>query len=113
VPDGYHVVRPSTYGNWLVFRSFLVDGSPAPGVEAVKTHLKLYPLSAASNPPKMKFVNPSGKPFNFVAPGEYSFWSLLNEVIQEEPSAAAIPPPWASSPPSASRRASLSRPTHG
>ena len=26
----------ATYGNWLVFRGFLVDGSPTPGVEMVK-----------------------------------------------------------------------------
>ena len=36
VPKGYFVVRPSTYGNWLVFRAFLVDGSTKPGVESVK-----------------------------------------------------------------------------
>ena len=33
IPPGYFVVRPSTYGNWMPFRSFLVDGSPKPGVE--------------------------------------------------------------------------------
>jgi hypothetical protein len=43
VPPGYHVVRPSTYGNWMPFRSFLVDGSPKPGVESVKKHPKLSP----------------------------------------------------------------------
>ena len=31
VPQGYFVVRPSTYGNWAPFRTFLVDGSPKPG----------------------------------------------------------------------------------
>ena len=36
VPEGYFVVRPSTYGNWMPFRSFLVDGSTKPGVELVK-----------------------------------------------------------------------------
>ncbi len=43
VPEGYFVVRPSTYGTWMPFRSFLVDGSPTPGVELVKQHLKIYP----------------------------------------------------------------------
>jgi hypothetical protein len=56
VPDGYSVVRASTYGNWLVFRSFLVDGSTKPGVESVKANLKIYPLADAANPPAMKFV---------------------------------------------------------
>ena len=91
VPAGYHVVRPSTYGNWLAFRSFLVDGSPKPGVESVKKNLRIYRLSDAANPPPMKFVNASGIPSNFVPPGDYSFWSLLNEVIQEEPPEGSDP----------------------
>jgi hypothetical protein len=42
IPDGYFVVRPSTYNTWMPFRSFLVDGSTKPGVEGVKKHLKIY-----------------------------------------------------------------------
>ena len=91
VPDGYVIVRPSTFGTWLFFRTFLVDGSPEPGVESVRKHLKIYPLSDAANPPPMKFVNASGKPLNFVAPGDYSSWELLNQVIQEEPAAGSDP----------------------
>jgi hypothetical protein len=91
VPDGYFVVRPSTYGIWMPFRSFLVDGSPKPGVESVKAHLKIYQLADAGHPPKMKFVNASGIPSNFVYPNDYSFWNLLNEVIQEEPSEGSDP----------------------
>jgi hypothetical protein len=91
VPDGYFVVRPSTYGNWVPFRTFLVDGSPKPGVESVKKHLKIYPLADAANPAAVKFVNASGVPANFVAPGDYGFWELLDQVIQEEPSEGSDP----------------------
>ncbi len=91
VPEGYFVVRPSTHGNWLVFRAFMVDGSTKPGVESVKKHLKIYRLADAANPPEMKFVNASGIPSNFVAPGDYAFWDLLNQVIQEEPSGGSDP----------------------
>lgn len=91
VPEGYIVVRPPTYGNWMPFRSFLVDGSPTPGVELVKKTLKIYQLSDAANPPAIKFANASGIPSNFVAPGDYSFWELLNTVIQEEPAAPNDP----------------------
>src|SRR5262245_57725394 len=77
IPEGYFVVRPKTYGNWMPFRSFLVDGSPKPGVESVKEHLKIYQLGDAANPPQIKFANASGVPANFVAPGDYSFWTLL------------------------------------
>jgi hypothetical protein len=91
VPEGYFVVRPTTYGNWMPFRSFLVDGSTQPGVEAVKKYLKIYQLSDAANPSAMKIVNASGLPSNFVAPGDYTFWSLLNEAIQEEPAEGSDP----------------------
>ena len=85
IPRGYHVLRPSTFGSYLVFRAFVVDGSTQPGVESVKKNLRVYPLADAAKPAPMKFVNASGIPSNFVSPGDYSFWSLLNQVIQEEP----------------------------
>ena len=91
VPEGYHVVRPSTYGNWMPFRSFLVGGSPKPGVDLVKKTLKIYPLGDAAHAPPVKFVNLSGVPSNFVAPADYAFWELLNEAIQEEPAQGSDP----------------------
>ena len=91
IPKGYFFVRPSTYGNWLAFRSFLVDGSTKPGVESVKKNFKVYQLADAAHPPTMKFANASGMPANFVAPADYAFWNLLNEVIQEEPSEGSDP----------------------
>jgi len=91
IPPGYIVLRPSTFGNWLFFRAFLVDGSTKPGVELVKKHLKIYQLSEADNPPPMKFANGSGVPANFVAPGDYQFWEMLNQVIQEEPPIGSDP----------------------
>ena len=91
IPAGYVIVRPSTFGNWLFFRAFLVDGSTKPGVESVKKHLKIYQLAEGANPPAMKFINASGVPANFVAPGDYAFWELLNTVIQEEPAAGSDP----------------------
>jgi hypothetical protein len=91
VPDGYFVVRPSTYGIWMPFRSFLVDGSPKPGVELVKQHLKIYRLGAEADAQPVKFANASGMPSNFVFPGDYRFWEMLNEVVQEEPAAGSDP----------------------
>ena len=41
--------------------------------------------------PAIKFANASGIPSNFVFPGDYSFWELLNQVIQEEPSEGSDP----------------------
>ncbi|RPH86488.1 MAG: DUF1254 domain-containing protein, partial [Desulfobacteraceae bacterium] len=39
----------------------------------------------------LTFTNLSGKPFNTVAPADYTFWELLNQVVQEEPSASLDP----------------------
>src|SRR5512137_341648 len=86
LPDGYHVVRSPTFQTWAGWRSFLVDGDPKPGVAAVKQHTKIYPLAQAGKaPPALTFVNMSGKPFNMVAPADASFWPLLHQVVQEEP----------------------------
>ena len=91
VPDGYFVVRTRTFGNWFPFRSFLVDGDPRPGVELVKKKLRIYALADAAKPPPMNFVDASGKPFNTIGHADYSFWSALNQAVQEEPSNSLDP----------------------
>lgn len=91
VPSGYIVVRPSTYGLWTFFRAFLVDGKTEPGVQGVRDHLKIYPLARKDTPAPATLVNASGIPSNFVMPTDYSFWGLLNKVIQEEPPEGADP----------------------
>jgi hypothetical protein len=91
VPKGYHVVRCPTYSVWPVWRSFLAHGDPKPGVDAVKKFTKIYRLSQAANPPKLKFVDMSGEPFNMVGPSNYRFWEMLNQVVQEEPTVTVDP----------------------
>jgi hypothetical protein len=78
-------------GSHLIFRGYLVDGSTKPAVETIKNTLKIYQLSDAANPPAMKFANASGVLANFVFPTDYSYWNLLNEVIQEEPNDGSNP----------------------
>jgi hypothetical protein len=91
VPDGYHIVHCPTYSMWPVWRSFLVDGDPKPGVDLVKKFTKIYPLSEADNPTSPKFVDMSGKPFNMVGPSGYQFWEMLNQVVQDEPTDTVDP----------------------
>ena len=85
VPEGYFVIKPGSFSVWAGWRSFVVNGDPKPGVDAVKTFTKIYPLSKKSNPPALKFLNMSGKPFNMVGPADDRFWELLNQVVQNEP----------------------------
>ena len=85
VPDGYFVARTHTYGNWVVWRGFQVDGSTGPAVEATKKSFRLYPLSQKDNPPPMNFVNVSGVFHNTIHRMDYAFWEEVNSVIQREP----------------------------
>ena len=63
-----------------------VQGSDLPTiVKNVKANAAMYPLSAAANPPKTKFVNFSGKQFNTVHANDFTFFEELNEVVQHEP----------------------------
>ena len=86
IPEGYHVARTNTYGNWVVWRGFQVDGSPKPAVETTKKIVRVYPLSQKDNPPKMKFVNASGKFVNTIHRMDYKIFEEMNEVVQAEPS---------------------------
>lgn len=83
---GYTVVNCATNSIWAVWRSFLVNGDPKPGIDLVKKYTKIYPLANAGQPaPNLTYVNVSGKPFNIVNPADYAFWELLNQAVQEEP----------------------------
>jgi hypothetical protein len=76
---------------WVVWRSFLENGDPKPGVDMVKKHTKIYPLSQADNPPKPTFVNMSGKEFCMVGPADYRFWEMLNSFVLSEPTDSVDP----------------------
>jgi hypothetical protein len=85
VPKGYFVAQSQTYGNWVVWRGFQVDGSTKQAVEATKKAIKVYPLSQTDNPPKMNFINVSGTFHNTIHRMDVGYWEELNSVIQREP----------------------------
>jgi hypothetical protein len=90
VPEGYFVLRSPTYNQWFFLRVF-GEGGPAAAVANVKKHLRIYPLAKAANPPKMNFVDLSGKYLNTIHSIDFSFYEEVNEVVQEEPNAAMDP----------------------
>ena len=85
VPEGYYVARSQTYGNWVVWRGFQVDGSTRQAIDATRSQFRMYPLSQKDNPPTMNFVNVSGVPHNTIHRMDYGYWDELNEAIQAEP----------------------------
>jgi hypothetical protein len=86
VPEGYFVLPTNTYGNWVIWRGFQVDGSTKPTVESTKKIFRMYPLTRKDNPPQMNFVNGSGKFNNTIHRMDYGIWEEINAVVQAEPS---------------------------
>ena len=85
VPEGYFVGRSRSYVNWLILRGFLVDGRPDASSKLWRTGLKIYPLAAAENPPKMEFITGSRLVFNTIHANNYHFYEELHAVIDREP----------------------------
>ncbi len=92
-PSGYHAVRSQTFGNWLIWRGFLVRGRPKPAVKAMKKAIRVYPLRHADAPPKQKFVNLSGKAFNTIHANDITFFEEVHAVLQREPT-DGLDPEW-------------------
>jgi hypothetical protein len=85
VPDGYFVARSPSYVNWLILRGFLVDGSPETAATMFREGLRVYPLSAAGDPPPMEFVPLTGRTFNTIHSNDAGFYEELHAVIDREP----------------------------
>ncbi|WP_424929343.1 DUF1254 domain-containing protein [Amaricoccus tamworthensis] len=85
--DGYTaVVRPSTFGNWVLWRGFAdADGSTDVAIQQTQEMFKLYPLSQADAPPEMNFVDVSGVEFNTIHAMDARMFEEINTVIQAEP----------------------------
>jgi len=88
IPEGYNVAHSPTFNNLLFWRGFLVDGSSKPAADNIKKTFRVYPLGQEANAPKMTFVNGSGKEMNTIHANNFSFYEEINQVVQEEPSAA-------------------------
>lgn len=91
IPDGYHVAKTETYGNWVIWRGFQVDGSTKPAVEATKANFRVYPLSQKDNPPQMNFINVSGVEHNTIHRMDFGYWEEVNATIQAEPTTGIDP----------------------
>jgi hypothetical protein len=83
IPEGYFVCHTPTYTNWVVLRAL-------GGVPAMK-ETKVYPLSAAADPPGVEFINIAARHFNTVHANDFSFYEEINAIVQEEPTTALDP----------------------
>lgn len=105
LPDsGFHIGQARTLKVGLLGRMFLTNNNPQPTVDVIKKTLKIYPytpggdgtsiatllkgkIKLAVNPPipDTIFVEASGKAFNTLPPNDYTFFEMLNALIQEQP----------------------------
>lgn len=106
LPDsGYHVGRSTTERIFAFGRSFLKNNDPKPTVETIKKSLKIYPYTSggwgtsiatllegktpiqkAAEIKPVKFIEGTGLAVNTLPPSDHTYYDLLNEVVQEEPS---------------------------
>ncbi|MFI2913788.1 DUF1254 domain-containing protein [Streptomyces sp. PDY-4] len=83
VPDGYFVVRPTTYGSWVLLRAL-------GGTESLLT-ARIYPLSASADRPEQRFVNWAESDFNTVHANDFSFFEEIDTIVQAEPAESLDP----------------------
>lgn len=83
VPEGYYVFHSPSYRIWAMMRGFGEVGTGEQAVNWFKERLKIYPL--ATGPRDNKAVNTSGIGANTLPPEDGSAFTMLNEIIQYEP----------------------------
>jgi len=101
---GYYIGRSATWQVSFLGRLFLVNNDPKPVDEIVKKTLKVYPyvpggsgssvgtylngkgsLGQISPSVSPKFIDGTGKVMNTIPPADYTYFEMLNEVIQTQP----------------------------
>jgi hypothetical protein len=102
---GFFVAHARTTRVFWFGRAFIVDRSdPKPAAEAIRRFTKVYPyepggvgtpiadylagkvkLGRITPPPPTVFHEGSGKVINTIPPSDWSYFEMLNEVVQQEP----------------------------
>ena len=107
---GFYVARSRTTRVCWFGRSFMENNDPKPAVELIKKTTRIYPYEAGGQgtsiaeflsgkaklgkitpPPPTVFHEGSGKVFNTIPPNDFSYYEMLNEVVQQEPATALDP----------------------
>jgi hypothetical protein len=116
VPPGYHgglpeggffVVHARTTHVAILGRSFMENNNPKPTVDLIKARTKIYPyevggvgtsvaqfltgrtrLGKVEAPPPTVFHEGSGLAMNTVPPNDFSYYELLDSLVQQEPATA-------------------------
>jgi hypothetical protein len=110
-PDsGFFVGYAKTTHALYAVRAFMDNNDPKPAVDVIKKGLKIYPYTPGgfgtsiatalegqvrleANPavPPTKFVEASGKAFNTIPPNDFSYFEMVNKLVQMEPATSFDP----------------------
>jgi hypothetical protein len=101
---GFNIARAQTSRVIWFGRSFLENNDPKPVAETVKKFTKVYPYEAGGGgtpiadflsgksklakitpPPPTVFHEGTGKGFSTIPPNDFSYYEMLNEIVQQEP----------------------------
>jgi hypothetical protein len=105
VPEGgYFIARARTNRVLWFGRAFMKNNDPKPVVDVIKSATKVYPYEAGgvgtsvaeflsgkavlgkiSAPPPTVFHEGSGTVMNTIPPNDFSYFEMVNEVVQQEP----------------------------
>lgn len=104
---GFYIARSRTSRVLMLGRSFMVKDDPKPTVALIKAKTKIYPyepggtgtsiadflagkagLAKITPAPPTVFHEGSGKVMNTIPPNDYSYYEMLNAVVQREPATA-------------------------
>lgn len=111
VPEGgYYVARAKTSRVMVLGRMFMENSDPQPAFALIKEQTKIYPYQAGglgtsiaeflsgkgrlariTPPPATVFHEGSGRVMNTIPPNDFSYYEMLNEVVQQEPATSLDP----------------------
>ena len=87
VPDGYIAIPSPTYQSYALLRSNYRSADDADIADAVTygKRVKVYPLSAAAEPPQTTFIDANDVLFDATIPYDARFFDSINRIVQAEP----------------------------
>jgi len=107
---GFYVAHSRTTRVLMLGRSFMEKDDPKPTVDLVKKVTRIYPYEAGGQgtsvaefltgkarlgritaPPPTVFHEGSGKVINTIPPNDFSFYEMLNDIVQQEPATSLDP----------------------
>jgi len=108
--DGFYTAHARTNRVILLGRSFLTNDDPAPTVKVIRSSLKIYPyapggqglsiarfleggvkLGRNAEPKAAVFHEGTGLSINTIPPNDYSYYEVLDRLVQSEPAAVLDP----------------------